>query len=98
LNQDTAQVYEYPVVTGFNSLLSASVLIYPNPAHDFIYITANVNHPVYLKIIDALGQIHLQRNYISGDALDVSALQPGMYLLYIYYYRELVSIKKIIFA
>jgi endoglucanase len=97
-NQDTAQVYEYPVVTGFNSLLSASVLIYPNPAHDFIYITANVNHPVYLKIIDALGQIHLQRNYISGDALDVSALQPGMYLLYIYYYRELVSIKKIIFA
>jgi endoglucanase len=97
-NQDTAQVYEYPVVTGFNSLLSASVLIYPNPAHDFIYITANVNHPVYLKIIDALGQIHLQRNYISGDALDVSALQPGMYLLYIYYYRELVSIKKIILA
>jgi len=95
-NLDTAQVYEDPVVTGLNSLLSGSVRIYPNPARDFIYIKANVDHPVFLRMVDVFGQVHLQRDYNSGEALDVSDLSSGIFLLYIYDNRDLISIKKII--
>jgi endoglucanase len=95
-NQDTAKVKEVPVETGLNSSLSASVRIYPNPAHDILYISANVNQPVHLKLIDLLGEIHLQQNYIPGDALDISAFPRGLYFLYLYYNNELVNINKII--
>jgi endoglucanase len=98
-NLDTARVFNDQVVTGLNSNLSASVRVYPNPAHDFIYITAaTVNHPFYLRMMDALGQIHLQENYNSGTALDVSFIPPGLYILYIYDKQELISINKIILA
>jgi len=95
-NQDTAQVYENRVITILNSPFSETVQTYPNPAHDFIYITANANHAMNLNMLDALGQIRLQRNYTPGEALDVSALPAGIYFLYIYYNKELVSINKII--
>lgn len=95
-NQDTARVNEEQVVTGLNSPISESVRVYPNPAHDFIYITVNEDQPLHLIMSDAIGQIHLQKNYIPGNALDVSNIPPGIYLLYLYYNRELVNINKII--
>jgi endoglucanase len=95
-NQDTARVFEEPVVSGLNSSLSGSVRVYPNPAHDLIYVTANVDQPLFLKMSDALGQIYLQKSCISGDAVDVSAIPPGMYLLYLYYNRECITVNKII--
>jgi endoglucanase len=95
-NQDTAHVYENPVVTGLKPPFSESVKVYPNPAHDFIYITANVNHPMILRMYNILGQVYLQRSFISGESLDVSAIPQGMYFLYIYHNTEWVSISKII--
>jgi endoglucanase len=97
-DQDTAQVFENQIVTGPNSSLSGSVRVYPNPAHNYIYISTNENHPLYLRILDALGQIKLQRNYISGEAVNVSAIPAGIYFLYIYDNRNLLSINKIILA
>ncbi len=95
-NQDTAQVYDYSVVTGLHSSFSESVRIYPVPAHDILNISTNVNQPLSLKITDITGRIYHQRNFNSGDAVDVSSIPPGIYLLYLYQDSELRSVNKII--
>lgn len=95
-NQDTAQVYDFSVITGFHSSLSGSVQIYPNPANDYIYITTNAKQPVSLKITDIAGRIYEQTNYNSGEVLDVSDVPAGIYLLYLYSHSELISVNKII--
>ena len=54
-------------------------MVYPNPTYDKIYVNENVD----LKMFNVLGDI-----IVSGDdinVLDVSKINPGMYILHIIY-------------
>ena len=70
--------------TGLSEFNQAGVSIYPNPAVSTIHveITANIELPVTVSIIDMTGRQWLE-NRIQGSAteLDVSSLNPGIYIL-----------------
>jgi hypothetical protein len=58
------------------------ILVYPNPAQDKIYI----NEKVDLKVFNVLGDV-----IVSGEdinTLDVSEINPGMYILHIIYNKQ----------
>ena len=64
-------------ITGHSKMLAAS--IYPNPASDMLYIKSE--QPVHAKVYDLSGKMML--NSISVRSIDVRALTPGAYLLFL---------------
>jgi surface protein len=73
---------------GCNSILATSetfpennMVIYPNPATDFIYVK-NIKGSNSYKISDASGRIILQ-NVLNEEKVDVSSLMKGNYILQI---------------
>ncbi len=55
--------------------------IYPNPVFDnVVYITTTQNAPKEITIYDVFGEIAL-RDVIKNNALNISDLAPGVYVL-----------------
>ena len=69
--------------------LRNSLVTYPNPTSDYIY----VNKKVDLTVVNMLGDILIQKN--NTNVLDVTRLTPGMYTIIIKY-NNLITNKKII--
>jgi hypothetical protein len=81
-------VLEYSPGTGEENRLATEKLlaIYPNPAHDFIYINfgSEVGHAGELRIVDLAGRSVLITEVLPGftiQKLDVSVLPQGAYLV-----------------
>jgi trimeric autotransporter adhesin len=78
-----------------------SINVYPNPASDQLNINANFGSKINIdiKVCDILGRIliGLQRDAVNqlSETIDISNLQPGMYLIDIIYGGEAIQ-KKII--
>ncbi|HRF76605.1 MAG TPA: T9SS type A sorting domain-containing protein [Chitinophagales bacterium] len=67
-----------PVIDGINTLTQLPILIYPNPADDFIYLPGlAANSLVY--IIDISGKVMLSTQLDATPIIDVSHLARGMY-------------------
>ncbi len=64
-------------------------MVYPNPTHDKIYVNENVD----LTVFNSLGDIIVSGHDI--NVLDVSEINPGMYILRIKYNNN-IYIKNII--
>jgi hypothetical protein len=71
--------------------------IYPNPAHDYMFVTFNKNIPFSVSIIDMLGnKADIQQASTGGKiTVDISNLSSGMYLLKILVKDESI-VKKIV--
>ena len=69
-----------PNITGVDHTESPAFSIYPNPVSDVLYI--NAGEPVRYKITDTSGRVLLNER-TSGNRIDVSALQDGIYFLQI---------------
>ena len=55
--------------------------LYPNPAFDdVVYVTTRHNEPKSITVYDVFGKIVL-RDRISTNALNISRLVPGVYVL-----------------
>ena len=65
------------------------IIVYPNPANDKIYVNENVN----LNVFNTLGDIIVSGRNI--NVLDVSEINPGMYIIHIIY-NDKTYIKNII--
>jgi len=59
-----------------------SVLMYPNPVNDNLYIS-NIQLPALYKIINAAGKSIKAGNLILNNPIGVNYLQPGIYILMI---------------
>jgi hypothetical protein len=76
------------IPTGINTIKSpdGSMLLYPNPATDKLYIdiTEQGYIPKYIAVFDITGRLLLSftiQNATSTIPVDVSSLEPGMYFL-----------------
>jgi Secretion system C-terminal sorting domain/Kelch motif len=71
--------------------------IYPNPAKDLVYIkTGNtLLQNATIKIVNSAGQTVLYKSQ-TGNLLDISALQNGLYLMQIIYNGKTASAKLLI--
>lgn len=71
--------YEFTGI-GEASLKPASeMVVYPNPANDFLYIKSTESKLTY-SIIDVLGKI-INEQTLYTDAIDISALKNGIYFI-----------------
>jgi hypothetical protein len=72
------------------------VLIYPNPADDFICIQSEKNlDKLNFELFDMQGQQILSKEMSSGKTISLKELSPGLYLYYISIDGELQSGKLI---
>ena len=80
---DSVEVYE--VVNGIEPPAKpANIIIYPNPANDYLMVDFAENIVSKVEIINAVGQVVLAKDYDSMPGLasfDVSNLPAGTYIL-----------------
>jgi hypothetical protein len=74
-----------------------TIVIYPNPASEDIFLSGAYGHNIdEIKIKNILGQ-EIRRNILrSSEKINISELQNGIYFLEIYRNSKLISTKKII--
>ena len=58
-----------------------NLTLYPNPASDLIKIGANSNDVMEVKMYTLTGQLVQQGKYFPNEAIDISALSEGIYLI-----------------
>lgn len=59
---------------------SEQARVYPNPANDYITVTASNNEINTIQIIDVLGQILITEIFTNKTDILISDLKPGIYL------------------
>ncbi len=71
-------------ITGIydRNIINSALVVYPNPADDFIQIKLNEQSIVDAKIIDIKGSIvFFKKNIISDEKIDISELDKGIYFI-----------------
>ena len=66
--------------TAIKTSTIAGLEIYPNPAKDFVTVTAEIDEISY-SIVSLSGQTFAQGNITSGQTISLESLQTGVYLL-----------------
>lgn len=66
--------------TGINELSYNELLIYPNPAHDEVFVSVLEKITTYI-IYDVSGKVVLQGNVETNGRIGLSAISNGMYVL-----------------
>ena len=77
--------------------LDGKINIYPNPAHNKIYInglSADTNYAV--RIMDMNGKIWLQTELGKDGSLNISGLKSGLYVIQIQSDREIMRTQSIV--
>jgi hypothetical protein len=74
----------------------SSLLVYPNPADEFIFINENLN-ATHLKIYNMLGKLIMEQKIsASKNNINVSQLKNGMYIIQIIKNEQTLSSVKLI--
>ncbi len=93
------------IITSTNEVKETGVLLFPNPSSDRITISTGVifrkNSSVEISFFDLKGAKLMSEKYISQNGsviteMDVSNLQPGIYLVHLNDGKKQVSLKLII--
>lgn len=63
--------------------ISSSVLIYPNPVKNKLYINSEKKIRLIIKVFNLQGNLIISSDINSGETIDFSKLQPGIYNLLI---------------
>ncbi len=73
----------------------ASLIIYPNPASDYIHVATNSTN-VRFKITDMIGGEVLTGSLDKSNEIDISEINCGTYIVFIQHDKKIQSIKLII--
>ncbi len=61
-----------------------NILVFPNPANNYIYLHSDIAENSYIKITDINGNVLIKEIYINETSkIDISNLEPGVYLIQI---------------
>lgn len=73
--------YEFSGIADDAAASKNEILVYPNPANDRLYFSAEIkNSKMNFSIVDLLGKILIQ-NSIDLDYIDISTLENGVYFI-----------------
>lgn len=61
--------------------LQVEVIVYPNPARDYIRIKSSLKEKTTLTLYAMNGQILINREYYPDDLVDISHLSAGLYIV-----------------
>ena len=58
------------------------VIVYPNPSHDYIFVSGNFEEGTSYNIYNALGEVKMKNGMLSnGDRISIDQLASGLYVL-----------------
>ncbi len=78
----TPDGFQEPIITTLTNDANAQLTVYPNPASDILCIKTSANKYPLLRIFDVQGRIVMQKPVSETSTwLNVSDLQPGIYML-----------------
>jgi hypothetical protein len=58
-----------------------NIVIYPNPAVDFVYIDGNIDKEAKVEVIDFSGRLVIRKQLCENNNLYVGHLKPGIYIM-----------------
>lgn len=74
--------YNLYATSSVNDNQISKIIISPNPAYDFLTISAlNISTDTSLQVFNLLGKKVFQKNKITSTKIDISNLESGIYLL-----------------
>jgi hypothetical protein len=95
-----ADLPNIPILVKTNKIsTSLGVEIFPNPAHDFVYVPANLLIGNFnIEIVDLDGKLILSSNSIAGQQarINVKSIPSGFYVLHIKDQSKIIYSKKFI--
>ncbi len=59
----------------------SNIVLYPNPAGDYICIKSSGSEKIAVSIYSITGQIMLQGKFYSGEQINISRFSPGLYIV-----------------
>jgi hypothetical protein len=65
-----------------NAEISNNISIFPNPVNNLLQLSIILKEES-IKIYDIVGRLNLYQGNATGDRIDVSTLEPGLYFLQI---------------
>lgn len=65
---------------GLESETLSSLVMYPNPAQDFLYVKSSSNQSIQLELYNSTGQIIVSKVSIGNSEINLSQLPKGIYL------------------
>jgi predicted outer membrane repeat protein len=86
--------FESQQVLSTNNMEEVSIMLYPNPASDFLHII-NINNQANYTIADLTGKLILNGK-INDKKINVSNLQKGLYFISIEYEGKIITEKIIL--
>ncbi|RYY62442.1 MAG: T9SS type A sorting domain-containing protein [Chitinophagaceae bacterium] len=72
--------FTYSKTVTLEAWADESVILYPNPAHDLLYVR-NANRYQLLRITDLRGRVLLQQSTALSAEVDIRKLVPGVYIV-----------------
>lgn len=66
---------------GLNDNLIQKISIYPNPTTDKLYFKSTLNENFKVSVFDILGKKIIEKSVNINEALDVSQLHTGIYII-----------------
>jgi N-acetylneuraminic acid mutarotase len=98
--ETTKQVWEYnasTVGTEEISSKSSEVVIYPNPASEFLYIQNNFDSELQFCLYDVNGRLFIMQTLSCNlNMLDIKSIPAGTYFVSVYDENQVVGTKKVL--
>ena len=66
---------------GVNNTEAFTFAVYPNPANDYVVVKGEFTNETTASIIDQSGRVVSTPNVISGQPIDISSLESGVYMI-----------------
>jgi hypothetical protein len=88
-------VWADPLTTSIAHYNSSSLQVYPNPAHDRLFVKKQANHDCSIEINGATGNLLIKHKLKNDESIDISNLASGVYIIKIITDNEVYN-KKII--
>ncbi len=91
INNHSHYYYSDKFIDGVQENITNEIIVYPNPASDFIvFETPRASYPIKVLICDIQGKTVLERD-LSDSKLSIKGLKSGMYLYQVHFENSIIS-------
>lgn len=90
-----APIVEDTTTVSISTLKEASVLVYPNPSSEQLYVSTDINFE-FVQLYNTLGQQLVNETFVNKKPLEISSLPQGVYMLRLSSKNEVVERKILI--
>lgn len=76
-----------------NGISQTTIKIWPNPVNDLLYFNTQINNPIIAEVYSITGQKIISKSLSQNMPLNVTELNPGIYIINIKYDQQIFTKK-----